>query len=72
LLEDAIFTKGAIYGADIYTARIHGYNSETNENSGLIFYDTAYGISFREGYQTTEKENFVIGTYGLGFREYIN
>lgn len=72
LLEDAIFTKGAIYGADIYTARIHGYDSETNSTSGLTFYDSSCGISFRQGYQTIDKETFVIGTKGLGIRENQN
>ena len=63
IFRDSIISDSIIQGADIYAARIHG--GTTEQAGALTIYDTAMGIVFKEGYQSTEKEVFSIRADGL-------
>lgn len=70
---DSIFSNSRIEGseirgADIYTARIHGWTTGSQSESGeLSVYNTSKGIVFRE--EAEEKELFRIGSTGLASPE---
>lgn len=62
--EGAIISKSEIQGADIYAARIHGWND--NESSALSIYDTNKGILFK----TILENNSEVTTLALGTRQF--
>lgn len=70
--SNSIFTDSSIYGGDIYTARIHGYENDTS--SALSIYNTGNekGITFFEGDKVLtgeeEKVTLQINKNGLKFR----
>ena len=65
-LTDSVFVEGTIEGADIYAARIHGWDSSADELAALTIYDTDKGIAFKSGYgKDNEVETFTIGLNGF-------
>ncbi len=62
--EGAIISKSVIQGADIYAARIHGWND--NESGALSIYDTNKGILFK----TILENNSEVTTLALGTRQF--
>lgn len=62
--EGAIISKSEIQGADIYAARIHGW--EGNESGALSIYDTDRGILFK----TVLENNSEVTTLALGTRRF--
>ena len=62
--EGAIISKSEIQGADIYAARIHGW--EDNESGALSIYDTDKGILFK----TILENNSEVTTLALGTRRF--
>ena len=69
IFTESVFAGGSITGADLYAARIHGWNDE--QSAALTIYDAAKGISFKTGYdysnknEDASKEVFNIGTEGF-------
>ena len=55
IFENSVFAGGAISGADLYAARIHGWSSDNERSAALTIFDTTTGISFKTGYNYEEK-----------------
>lgn len=60
-LTSSLFVGGEIKGADIYAARIHGWDSKGDKSpAALTIYDTNSGISFKTSSEDGEEETFSI------------
>jgi hypothetical protein len=67
-----LIANSNIYGSDIYSARIHGWNG--TEEAALTIYDSSKGISFKKDYgKETEAETFLINdtAFTIGGKDFI-